>query len=118
MNSMFEDNEASSGFAITLTACDKTGIFRNPAHCTITFQVLFVVQNTTFTTNSGSSLYLDSIGHAKVITSTFFNNKGSGILSNQSNIYMEGEVFFLQTLQLLVEQLILLATPCLAKCHD
>lgn len=61
MNSMFEDNEASSGSAITLTACDKIGIFgfRNPAHCTITFQVLFVVQNTTFTTNSGSSLYLD-----------------------------------------------------------
>lgn len=93
MNSMFEDNEASSGSAITLTACDKIGIFgfRNPAHCTITFQVLFVVQNTTFTS---SSLYLDSIGHAKVITSIFINNKGSGILSNQSNIYMEGEVFF------------------------
>ena len=89
-NSTFENNEASSGSSISLIACIWT---YNPSHCTKTFRVLFVVWNTTFTRNSGSSLYLENIGYAKVITSRFISNNGSGILSHQSNIYMEGEVY-------------------------
>ena len=90
-NSTFEDNKASSGSAISLTACAKTTIL---PHCTKTLQVLFVVQNVTFTSNSGCPLYLASIGYAKVITSRFISNNGSGILSKQSNIYMEGDILF------------------------
>ena len=89
-NSTFEDNEASSGSAVSLHTCGT--IFPSDP-CMTTFRVLFVVQNTTFTSNSGSSLYLDNIGYTKVISSRFISNNGSGILSKQSNIYMEGEVY-------------------------
>ena len=98
--STFEDNEGSSGSAISLTGCDKIYSYKTFTYspCKTTFRVLFVVQNATFTSNSGSSLYLDNIGYAKVITSRFISNNGSGILSKQSNIYMEGELFFAENI--------------------
>ena len=91
-NSAFEDNKGSSGSAISLTACEKHYI--SSRQCTISLQILFEVQNTTFTSNSGSPLYLYNIGYVKVITSRFISNNGSGILSDQSNIYMEGDILF------------------------